>query len=109
MSLVRAWEETSQDEFQRRLPLVFIAEEIGGAGDEFEGAVQRSVVRCKRLEMPKIVLQSASGSLKSDVGGPKRREGLPYRSPWGLIVASWTAEALLTLSDGEGPRLTAAD
>ena len=58
---------------------------------------------------PRLYSKSASGSLKSDVGGPKRWEGLPYRGPWGSIVASLTAEALLTLSDGEGPRLMAIE
>ena len=58
---------------------------------------------------PRLYSKSASGSLKSYVGGPERSEGLPYRGPRGPIVASLTAEAFLTLSDGEVPRLMAIE
>ena len=47
--------------------------------------------------------KSASGSLKSAVGGPNRWEGLPYRGPCGPFNVSWTALGLLTHSDGAGP------
>jgi len=69
---------------------------IGGSG-EYDS-------RCSRL-----YIKSANGLLKSAVGGPKRWEGLPYRGPAGQIVASLTAEALLTLSDGEGASSMAFD
>ena len=47
--------------------------------------------------------KSASGSLKSDVGGPNRWEGLPYRGPCKSLNKSRRALGLLTHSDGEGP------
>ena len=55
----------------------------------------------------RLYFKMANGLLKSAVGGPKRWEGLPYRGPAGSLVASLTAEGLLTLSDGEGVCLMA--
>ena len=47
--------------------------------------------------------KSASGSLKSVVGGPNRWEGLPHRGPCGPLNMSWRALGLFTHSDGAGP------
>ena len=47
--------------------------------------------------------KSASGSLKSAVGGPNLWEGLPYRGPCEPSNISWMAFGLLTQSDGAGP------
>ena len=51
----------------------------------------------------------ASGLLKRAVGGPKRWAGLPYRGPLSPSTTPSMAEALLTLSDGEGACLMTLD
>ena len=47
--------------------------------------------------------KSASGSLKSAVGGPNRWDGLPYRGPCEPFNIPLMASGLLTQSDGAGP------